>query len=123
ILLGEIEDWDDPAIQACNPGTELPSQKITFIRRAESSGTTFNFTNHLAAIDPRWAKKGGGPGAGKTVDWPVGIGGKGNAGVAALIQQTPGAIGYLESGYAKVLELPTAAVQNRAGRYVLPEEE
>jgi phosphate transport system substrate-binding protein len=123
IVLGEIEDWDDPAILACNPGVELPSIKITFIRRAESSGTTFNFTNHLNAIDGRWTKKAGGPGVGKSVQWPAGIGGKGTAGVAALIQQTPGAVGYLESGYAKIVDLPTAALENRAGRFVLPDEE
>jgi phosphate transport system substrate-binding protein len=120
ILLGSIEYWDDPAIQATNPGVSLPHQQIAFIRRAESSGTTFVFTNHLNAIDPRWTKEGGGPGVGKSVQWPVGIGGKGNAGVAALIQQTPGAFGYIEFGYAELAELPMAAIENHAGDFVLP---
>jgi phosphate transport system substrate-binding protein len=120
ILLGTITYWDDPALLAANPGVALPHLKIAFVRRAESSGTTFVFTNHVNAIDPRWTKSQGGPGAGKSVQWPVGIGGKGNAGVAALIKQTPGAFGYIESGYAELAELPMAALENRAGSFVLP---
>jgi phosphate transport system substrate-binding protein len=116
ILLKEVETWDQ-----VHP--DLPSLRITFVRRAEGSGTTFNFTNHLNAIDPRWQKKNGGPGVGKSVDWPAGLGAKGNSGVAALISQTPGAIGYLESGYAKLINLPTAALQNKAGNYVQPTAE
>jgi phosphate transport system substrate-binding protein len=120
ILLREVDFWDDEPIRQCNPGVALPHLGITFVRRAESSGTTFNFTNHLNAIDPRWRKDNGGPGAGKSVNWPAGLGAKGNAGVAALISQTPGAIGYLESGYAKLIDLPMAALENRAGTYVSP---
>jgi phosphate transport system substrate-binding protein len=120
IILGTITYWDDAAIHASNPGIALPHQQIAFIRRAESSGTTFVFTNHLNAIDPRWTKANGGPGAGKSVQWPVGIGGKGNAGVAALIQQTPGAFGYIESGYAELAHLPMAALENHAGNFVQP---
>jgi phosphate transport system substrate-binding protein len=117
ILLGEITTWDDPAIVACNPGMNLPQNEITFVRRAESSGTTFAFTSHLAAISSEWKK---GPGAGKTVVWPVGVGAKGNSGVAALIQQTPGSLGYVESGYAELTHLPMAAIENKAGEYVKP---
>ncbi len=120
ILLGEVTSWDDPLIGSANPGLELPSLPITFVRRAESSGTTFVFTNHLSSIDPRWTKEKGGPGKGKSVDWPVGIGGKGNAGVAALVQQTPGAFGYIESGYAELTHLPMATVENRAGHFIKP---
>jgi phosphate transport system substrate-binding protein len=93
---------------------------MTFIRRADSSGTTYVFTNHLNAIDARWTKERKGPGVGKSVLWPVGIGGKGSAGVSALIQQTPGAFGYIEAGYAELTGLPMAALQNRAGKFVLP---
>jgi phosphate transport system substrate-binding protein len=123
VVLKEAQFWDDEAIRKCNPGVELPHLNITFVRRAESSGTTFNFTNHLNAIDSRWQKKHGGPGVGKSVNWPAGLGAKGNAGVAALISQTPGAIGYLESGYANLIDLPMAALQNKAGTYLQPTAE
>jgi phosphate transport system substrate-binding protein len=122
IFLGEINYWSDLKIKADNPGVELPDLRITVVRRAEGSGTTFNFTNHLNAIDPRWKKENGGPGAAKTVQWPVGIGGKGTSGVAALVQQTPGAIGYIEAGYAELTEPPmqVATLQNRHGDFVDP---
>ncbi len=120
MLLGEIKYWDDPPIKATNPDVSLPHLEMTFIRRADSSGTTYVFTNHLTAIDVRWKKENKGPDKGKSVPWPVGIGGKGNAGVSALIQQTPGAFGYIEAGYAELVELPMAALQNRAGNFVLP---
>jgi phosphate transport system substrate-binding protein len=117
IFLGEIESWDDEAIRKTNPGVDLPALPITVVRRAEGSGTTFAFTNHLSAVSPAWKK---GPGTGKTVVWPKGIGGRGNAGVTALIQQTPGAIGYLEYVYADLGHLPMAVLENHAGRYVAP---
>jgi phosphate transport system substrate-binding protein len=121
IVLGQLTYWDDPRIQQANPGLNLPHLEISFIRRAEGSGTTFVFTSYLDRIDERWTKKKGGPGAGKTVQWPVNfIGGKGNAGVAALVQQTPGAIGYLEAGYAELTEMPMAALENKSGKFVLP---
>jgi phosphate transport system substrate-binding protein len=120
MLLGEITHWDDPAIAATNPGVALPHLEMTFIRRAESSGTTYVFTNHLNAIDARWTKEKHGPGVGKSVLWPVGIGGKGNAGVSALILQTPGAFGYIEAGYAELSNLPMAALENHAGNFVAP---
>jgi phosphate transport system substrate-binding protein len=117
IFLGEIESWDDEAIRKTNPGVNLPALPITVVRRAEGSGTTFAFTSHLSAVSPAWKK---GPGTGKTVVWPKGIGGRGNSGVTALIQQTPGAIGYLEYGYADLGHLPMAVLENKAGRYVAP---
>ena len=120
MLLGEIRFWDDPAIQAANPGVKLPHLQMTFIRRAESSGTTYVFTNHLNAIDARWTKEQKGPGVGKSVLWPVGLGGKGSAGVAALVQQTPGAFGYVEAGYGELTEMSMAALENRAGHFVVP---
>ena len=135
MALGEIKFWDDEAIQKANPDAKLPHQMITFVRRAESSGTTFVFTNHLNAIDDRWKldkdrkpespllKSADGPGASKTPQWVVGIGGKGNSGVAALISQTPGAFGYLEAGYAELLGLKMAKLENHAGEFVEPSDE
>jgi phosphate transport system substrate-binding protein len=115
IFLGKITSWDDKAIKDVNPDVELPGLPITVVRRAESSGTTAAFTGHLNAIDPRWKKDRGGPGAGKSINWPTGIGARGNDGVAALIDQTPGAIGYIEYGYADLAQLPMADLQNRKG--------
>ena len=120
MLLGEITYWDDPVIQSANPDVSLPHREMTFIRRADSSGTTYVFTNHLNAVDLRWTGAKNGPGVGKSVLWPVGIGGRGSAGVSALIQQTPGAFGYTEAGYAELTHIPMAALQNRAGNFVLP---
>jgi phosphate transport system substrate-binding protein len=117
IHLGNITNWNDPAIAATNPAISLPDLDITVVRRSEGSGTTYAFTNHLSAISPEWKKE---PGVGKSVVWPVGIGAKGNAGVAALIQQTPGAIGYVESGYAELTHMPVVALENQSGAFVLP---
>jgi phosphate transport system substrate-binding protein len=120
IAQGKIDNWNDPAIAATNPGTALPDLAITFVRRSDGSGTTYCFTNHLSAISEEWQKD---PGVGKSVVWPVGIGAKGNSGVAALIQQTPGAIGYIEAGYAELTGLAIAAIENKAGTYALPTPE
>jgi phosphate transport system substrate-binding protein len=117
IFLGEITKWNDPKIAAANPGVTLPATPITVAYRADGSGTTFNFTNHLSAISPEFKTKVGG---GKLVKFPVGVGGKGNDGVAALIKQTPGTIGYVEFGYAMGAKLPMATLQNQAGKYVAP---
>jgi phosphate transport system substrate-binding protein len=120
IFLGEITTWDDPVIAAANPGVKLPSRDITIVRRSDSSGTTYAFTNHLKAVgdDPRTGQKWT-PGVSKSPGWKEGmIGGKGNEGVAALIQQIPGSIGYLELGYAELAELPMALLENRKGAYV-----
>lgn len=115
IFLGEIKRWNDPALIGANPGLNLPDLPITIAYRADGSGTTFNFTNHLSAVSPEFKSK---VGAGTLVQWPAGVGGKGNQGVAALINQTPGTIGYVEYGYAMVTKLPMAVLQNRDGMYV-----
>jgi len=120
IFLGDIKKWNDPKIAAANPGVKLPDMPITVAYRADGSGTTFNFTNHLSAISADFKTKVGG---GKQVKFPVGVGGKGNDGVAALIKQTPGTIGYVEYGYAQGAKLPMATLQNQAGKFVAPTAE
>lgn len=115
ILLGKITNWNDPAIAKANPDAKLPDQKINVVYRSDGSGTTGVFTKHLSAISPEWKEK---IGEGKTVEWPTGIGGKGNEGVTANIQQTPGAIGYVEYGYAKNNNLKFAALENKAGQFI-----
>jgi phosphate transport system substrate-binding protein len=120
IFLGEITSWDDPLIAASNKkGVRLPKTDITVIRRAEGSGTTYAFTNHLNSVGKHVGKKWT-PGVGKSVVWPSKemIGARGNPGVAALIQQTPGSIGYLEYGYAELAELPMAILENKSGEYI-----
>lgn len=115
IFLGKVTKWDDPAIAKVNPGVSLPDRKITVVSRSDGSGTTFVFTTHLSAVSKEWKD---GPGAGKSVNWPVGVSGKGNEGVTALIKQTPGAIGYIEYGYAMQTHMPTASLENKSGNYV-----
>lgn len=120
IFLAEITRWNDPAIAAANPGVALPNLPITVVRRADSSGTTFAFTNHLAAVSESWSE---GPGIGKTVVWPDSdkvIASPKNDGVTATIMQTPGAVGYIEYGYARYASLPMALLENSAGRYIEP---
>lgn len=121
LFLGVITRWNDPAVLADNPEQILPDLPVRVVRRAESSGTTLAFSSHLAAISPEWNKD---IGASKTVDkWKTGIGARGNAGVAATIQRTPGTVGYLETGYAKFTGLPSAYLQNKAGQFHLPTPE
>jgi phosphate transport system substrate-binding protein len=120
ILLGKIKSWDDPVIAKANPGAKLPKQAITVVYRADGSGTTGVFTKHLSAISPEWKTK---VGEGKSVKWPVGVGGKGNEGVTAQIQQTQGSIGYIEYGYAKQSNLKFAALENKSGKIVTATEE
>jgi phosphate transport system substrate-binding protein len=115
IFLGEIKMWNDPALVASNPGVTLPDLPITIAYRADGSGTTFNFTNHLSAVSPEFKTQ---VGAGTLVQWPVGVGGKGNQGVAALINQTPGTLGYVEYGYAMETKLMMATLQNHDGTFV-----
>jgi phosphate transport system substrate-binding protein len=115
IFLGKVQKWNAPEIAAANPGVTLPDTNITVVTRSDGSGTTFVFTNHLTAISDAWKA---GPGAGKSVNFPVGVSGKGNPGVAALIKQTPGAIGYVEYAYAKETGMPMATLQNKSGSYV-----
>ncbi|WP_413200675.1 phosphate ABC transporter substrate-binding protein PstS [Nostoc piscinale] len=120
ILLGKIKTWNDPKIKAANPDAKLPDQAITVVHRSDGSGTTGVFTKHLSTISPEWKTK---IGDGKTVNWPVGVGGKGNEGVTAQIQQTQGSIGYVEYGYAKQNQLKYAALENKGGKFVVPTEE
>jgi phosphate transport system substrate-binding protein len=115
MFLGKITSWNDPAIAKTNPGTTMPNNKVTIVTRSDGSGTTFVFTSHLTAISDAWKS---GPGAGKSVNFPVGVAGKGNPGVTALIKQTPGAIGYVEYGYAKQIGMPMASLENKSGKFV-----
>jgi phosphate transport system substrate-binding protein len=115
IFLGTVKAWNDPKIAASNPGQQLPNTPVSVVSRSDGSGTTFVFTNHLSAVSPAWKD---GPGSGTAVNWPVGVSGKGNAGVTALIKQTPGAIGYVEFGYAKQTQMPMAVLENKSGKYI-----
>jgi phosphate transport system substrate-binding protein len=117
IFLGKITTWNAPEIAALNPGVKLPSTAITVIHRSDSSGTTSGFTSYLSEVDPEWKSK---VGEGKTVQWPTGTGGKGNAGVAGAVQQTTGAVGYVEQAYALEHDFTYASVKNKAGNYVAP---
>jgi phosphate transport system substrate-binding protein len=119
IYLGKITKWNDKAIADLNPGTQLPSQDIGVVRRADGSGTTFIFTNYLAKVNAEWKQK---IGEGQSVQWPVGLGGKGNEGVAAFVQRLPGSIGYVEYAYAKQNKLSHAMMQNAAGAFVGPDD-
>lgn len=117
IYLGQITRWNDPKIQAVNPGASLPNQAITVVHRSDGSGTTFLFTQYLSAVSPTWKSQ---VGCAKEVNWPVGQGGKGNPGVAGLVKQIRGAIGYMEAAYAVQNKLPVALLKNRAGQFVGP---
>ena len=117
IFMGKIKTWNDPAIKALNPGVTLPSTNITVVHRSDSSGTTQGFTTWLSDVDPAWKSS---VGEGKDVNWPTGTGGKGNSGVAAVVKQTAGAIGYVEQAYALENGFTYAAIKNSHGSYVLP---
>jgi len=115
IFLGKVNKWNDPLIAKANPGVSLPDLPINVIERADSSGTTFVFTKHLSAISPEFAKS---PGVDKMPNWAVGTRSKGNEGVTAGVMTTPGAIGYIEYGYALSQKLPMAILENKSGAYV-----
>lgn len=117
IFMGKIKKWDDETIKALNPGLALPSLNITVVYRSDSSGTTWIFTNYLSKISEEWSK---GPGNGKTVKWPVGVGGQKNPGVANNVQKITGSIGYVEYTYAFEAKLSCASLQNKAGKFVEP---
>jgi len=117
IYLGEIKKWDDPAIAKLNPGAKLPSQAIVPVRRSDGSGTTYNFVYYLADVSPEWKAK---VGVNTSVQWPVGIGAKGNEGVANNVANTKGAIGYVEYAYAKQNKLTHTKMVNKAGKTVEP---
>jgi phosphate transport system substrate-binding protein len=117
IYLGKIKTWTDPILAKDNPGVKLPSVAVIVAHRSEGSGTTNIFTTYLSAVSPDWKQK---VGAGPSVSWPTGIGGKGSEGVTGNIRNSPGAIGYVELIYAQQNHLPTAAIKNAAGHYVQP---
>jgi len=117
IYMGEITKWNDPALKALNPKANLPDMAITVVHRSDGSGTTFNFTNYLGKADPYWQTK---VGSDTSVEWPVGLGGKGNAGVAAYVQQTQGAIGYVEFAYAIQNHMVHMDMINADGKRVKP---
>lgn len=117
IFSGRITKWSDTRVTSLNPGVKLPATDILVVHRSDGSGTSYIFTDYLTNAVPAWATS---VGKGKEVKWPVGLGAKGNEGVAGQVQQTPGAIGYVELAYAKQNNLPTAAVENKAGKRVLP---
>ncbi|MGY0503999.1 phosphate ABC transporter substrate-binding protein PstS [Luteimonas sp. e5] len=117
IYLGTITQWNDPRIVAENPGVTLPADKINVVRRSDGSGTTFNFTNYLSKVSPQWKQA---VGEGTSVNFPVGMGGKGNEGVAAYVKQIKNSIGYVELSYALQNKMPHASMQNAAGAWVEP---
>lgn len=119
IYLGKISKWNDPAIAAINPGVPLPDAKISPVRRADGSGTTFGFTNYLSKVNAEWKEK---VGEGKAVNWPTGAGGKGNEGVAAFVGRLANSIGYVEYAYVKQNKLTYALLQNSEGQFVSPSE-
>jgi phosphate transport system substrate-binding protein len=117
IFLGKITKWSDPAIAADNPGAKLPDQAISVARRSDGSGTTFIFTDYLSKVSPEWKTK---VGSGTSVNWPVGLGGKGNEGVTGIIKSTPGSLGYVELIYAIQQKLSVADIKNQDGSFVKP---
>lgn len=117
IFLGKIQNWNDPALRKENEGMTLPDREITVVHRSDSSGTSFLFTNYLTQISPEWKEK---VGVGKTVNWPVGIGGQRNPGVCNNVSQIRGAIGYTEYTYAAESKLAMVALENATGQYVIP---
>jgi phosphate transport system substrate-binding protein len=117
IYLGKILNWNDPAIKKLNPQLTIPSQPIIVVHRSDGSGTTFIFTNYLSKVSPEWKERAGGAVA---VDWPVGIGAKGNEGVAANVSKTLGALGYVEFAYAKQNRLGSTRMLNHDGKVVAP---
>lgn len=120
IFLGKVTKWNDPQLVALNPSLKLPDQDISVIRRADGSGTTFLFTNYLSKVNPDWKAA---IGEGTAVQWPTGMGGKGNEGVAAFVQRLPGSIGYVEYAYAKQNKMTFVRLQNKEGTFVTPSED
>ncbi len=117
IFLGKISRWNDERIKMLNPNVKLPDIKIVVVHRSDGSGTTFIFSDYLSSVSSEWKNK---VGKGKSLNWPVGIGAKGNAGVAGLIRQIPGSIGYVELIYAEKNHMPVALLKNKSGRFIKP---
>jgi phosphate transport system substrate-binding protein len=119
IYLGKVTKWNDAALTKLNPGVPLPDAAIAVVRRADGSGTSFNFTNYLSKVNPEWKAK---VGEGTAVNWPTGTGGKGNEGVSAFVQRLPNSIGYVEYAYAKQNKMSYVLLQNRDGNFVAPDD-
>lgn len=117
IFLGKITTWSDARIASTNPGLALPHQDIIVVHRSDGSGTSFVWTDYLSKVSPDWLAK---VGRGTSVNWPVGLGGRGNEGVTATVRQTPGAIGYVELAYAAINKMPVGIVRNRTGNWITP---
>jgi phosphate transport system substrate-binding protein len=117
IYLGKIKKWNDPRIEKLNPGVKLPNLTITVVHRSDGSGTTYIFSDYLTKVSKQWSDK---VGRGKSLDWPVGLGGKGNPGVAGIIKNTPGGFGYVELIYALQNNMPVAKLRNKSGNYITP---
>jgi phosphate transport system substrate-binding protein len=117
IFLGKITKWNDARLASSNPGVTLPPQDVIVVHRSDGSGTTFVWVDYLTKVSPEWAQR---VGRGTSVNWPVGLGGRGNEGVAATVRQTPGAIGYVELGYALINKMAFGVVRNRAGNWITP---
>jgi phosphate transport system substrate-binding protein len=117
IFLGKVQKWSDSRITAINPGVKLPDTDITVVHRSDGSGTTAIFSSYLSKISPEWKEK---VGAGPSLNWPAGLGGKGNPGVAGLVQQTPGSFGYVELIYALQNKMPYGMIKNKKGSFVKP---
>ena len=118
IFLGKVKTWSDPAIVELNPDVKLPDAAITVVHRSDGSGTTFNWVNYLSKVSPEWRDK---VGEGTSVEWPTGVGGKGNEGVAAFVSQTKNSIGYVEYAYVLQNKMAYGLVQNKAGKFVKPD--
>jgi phosphate transport system substrate-binding protein len=117
IFLGKITKWNDPRLTASNPGVTLPNEPIAVVHRSDGSGTTYIWVDYLSKVSPEWQHK---VGKGTSVNWPVGLGGKGNEGVAGQVKNTPGALGYVELAYAVKNKLPVGLVKNAAGKFIEP---
>src|SRR5207237_3519820 len=117
IFLGKVTKWNDARLSSINPGVTLPNQDIIVVHRSDGSGTSFVWTDYLSKVSPEWQQK---VGKGPSVNWPVGLGGRGNEGVTTTVRQTPGAIGYVELGYAVVNKGPFGIVRNRSGNWITP---
>ena len=120
IYAGKVKSWNDPVLTRLNPGLKLPAAAVAVVHRSDGSGTSFNFTHYLSQVSPTWKS---GPGEGKSVSWPVGVGGKGNEGVAGYVKQIPNSIGYVEYAYAKQNKLTYTALINKAGKTIQPTNE
>jgi phosphate transport system substrate-binding protein len=117
LFAGKIKKWNDPQIAAANKGVQLPDVQVIITHRSDGSGTTNIFTTYLSDVSPEWQAS---PGKGSSINWPAGLGGKGNEGVAGLIKQTPGALGYIELAYAIQNKMAFAKVQNKSGNFITP---